>query len=135
MGDTGAAARRPTYILTRIWPGPGAGVANSVIRVEIWPGLSYTTALCVFGISMIRRFDLARSLRGRVAVIVVAMVAGAISEILYKILICYIYRLDKGTVILDILTIPQYMLGDGSIYSRGYMTIAIVPSATVFHRL
>ena len=60
VGNTAAAARRTTYILTRIWPGLGASVANSVIRVEIWPGLSYTTALCVFGISMVRQFDLAR---------------------------------------------------------------------------
>ena len=69
------------------------------------------------------------------AVVVVAMVAGAISELWYKWLISYIYGLDEGAMMLDILTIPQCLLGRGSIYSRRYMTIAIVPSATVFHRL
>lgn len=34
-------------MFTSISPGPGLGVSTSMMRVEILPGLSYTTALCV----------------------------------------------------------------------------------------
>jgi hypothetical protein len=36
-----------TYMFTSISPGPGLGVSTSMMRVEISPGLYYTTALCI----------------------------------------------------------------------------------------
>lgn len=39
------------HILISTSPGPGSGVSNVVILVEMEPGLSYTTALYCLGIS------------------------------------------------------------------------------------